>query len=516
MSRMLLLRTTSILALLTLASRILGFVREQIIAGHFGATGQTDAYLIGLTVPFLISGMLGAFVGTPFLPVFTQYLTEKNDDKAWKLVSITATFIITLSVFLTLAGFFSAGRLVGLLAPGFEGETFRQAVICTRIIFPGIIFIFLSTLSNAVLNSFRNFYVPALVPLVQNIIIICCILILERLGIVSLAVGMLLGMICRFSIQLPSLFKKGLRFRPSFRFKDPGFLKVARLALPVIAGSVFGQFYLLVERRLASGLAEGSIAALSFANTIRLLPQELFIATVTTVLFPTLAEKSAKRDMEGLNRTLASGLRLAALVTIPSVVGLAVLRYPIVRIIFQRGAFDETATAATAVAVLCYSAGIIATCFNSLLICTFYGMQKSIPPVLIGGVKTITNIMLNYALVVPLGHAGLALANTIASFISTVMLFTALSRHLGNIFSTRFFLMLLKVTLASSVMGLVAATAGKAAGLFIGERGFAVEAASLAAVITFSALVYIAMVFILKVEETGLLVRFLKKKSRLP
>lgn len=511
-----LLKAAGALGLLTVASRLLGFIREQSIAGHFGATGQTDAYFIGFSVVFLISGMLSAFVGTPFLPVFVQHLTEGNVKKAWDVANISATLITTVSIFLAVTGFFSAEWLVGLIAPGFQGETFQQAVLCTRIIFPGIIFTFLSILAGAILNSFKNFNVPALAPLAQNIVIICCIFLLAHFGVIALAIGTLLGMVCQFFIQFPSLHAKGMRFRPYFRFKDPEFLKVARLALPVMAGSVLGQLYLLVDQRLASRLAEGSIAALSFAGTIRMLPQELVISAVATVLFPILSEKSAQKNWEGLKETLSSGLRLAALVTIPSAVGLAVLRYPIVRIIYERGSFDEAATTATASAVLCYSAGIVATAFNSLFICTFYGMQKTTIPVLIGAVKTVANIILDYILVLSLAHAGLALANTIASFISTFILFIALSRRLGHFSSFRFFLTLGKVILASAVMGLAAFFIGNLTGLFSGGQGITREAISLSGVIAFSALVYMVMVLLLKVEETHFLLRLLKNKIRPP
>lgn len=508
------LKAVGTLGILTLVSRVLGFVREQAIAGQFGATGQTDAYQIGFTVPFLIGGMLGAFVGTPFLPVFTQHLTEGNTKKAWEVAYLAATFVITAGLILAVAGFFSAEWLVGIIAPGFKGETFHQAVLCTRIIFPGLIFIFLSNLAGAILNSYKNFSIPAMSPLVHNIVIICCILTLTYMGVISLAVGMLLGMICQCIIQFPSLYKKGMRFWPDFRFKDPEFRKVARLALPVMAGAIFGRFHILFDRRLASQLSEGSIAALSFADTVRMLPQELFITAVATVLFPALSEKSAQRDREGVRETLMYGLRLAALVTIPSAVGLAVLREPIVRIIYQRGAFDEAATAATASAVLCYSAGIIATGFNSLLICTFYGMQKTVTPVLIGVVKTFANIILNYLLVVPMAHNGLALANTLASFISTILLITTLSRHLGRLFSTRFLLSLGKVILASSIMGLAASSAGKL-GLFTGQQGLVVETVSLMAVIVFSALLYAALLLLFKVEELRSLTQLIKRKNRL-
>jgi putative peptidoglycan lipid II flippase len=510
------LKTAGTIGFLTLVSRILGFVREQAIAGQFGATGQTDAYQIGFTVPFFIGGMLGAFVGTPFLPVFTQHITEGNIKKAWEVSYVAATFVTTVGLILAVAGFFSAEWLVALLAPGFEGETFHQAVLCTKIIFPGIIFIFLSDLARAILNSFKNFNIPATVPLVQNIVVICCILTLTHMGVISLAVGMLLGMICMCCIQFPFLYNKGMRFRQNFRFfKDPEFRKIARLALPVIAGSIFGRLYILFDRRLASQLTEGSIAALSFADTIRMLPQELFITAVATVLFPALSEKSAQKDREGVRDTLMYGLRLAALVTIPSAVGLAVLREPIVRIIYQRGAFDEAATAATASAVLCYSAGIIATGFNSLLICTFYGMQKTVTPVLIGVIKTVANIILNYLLVVPMAHNGLALANSLASFISTILLFTALSRHLDHLFSTRFLLTLGKVILASSVMGLAASSLGKLAGIFTGQQGIVMGTVSLAAVIVFSALLYTALILLLKVEELRFLTQLFKRKNRL-
>lgn len=498
---------------LTVGSKLLGFVRDQVIAFYFGASGQTDAYLVAMTLPNLFMGVWVGAIGTAFLPVFSQRPVQDGDEAAWRVSDTIFALTAGLGLVMAALGVALAPWLVRLMAPGFDADTMHLAVAATRIVFPAVVLAVLTGPLKAVLNSFQHFTAPAAAPIVQNLVILVALVGLvgvAGVGVEGLAVGLATGMVLSVLMQFPALRRRGFRLRLRLDLHDPGVRRTLALVAPLILGALFGQVYVLVDRALASGLPAGSIAALSFADKLRQLPLGVFAAAVATVVYPSLSQMAARGDVTGLKDTLGIGIRLVALVTVPSAVGLMVLREPLVRLLFQRGAFDAGDTAATAAALLFYALGMVGLGANAVLVTAFYSLRDTVTPVVIGGVGTAVNIALDYLLVGPLAHAGLALANSVTALVSTALLLVALHRRLGAMGYRQMGLALGKVVAASLVMGsvvLVMLGGGEtkqlaASRLLTGALG---QIIWLAAMIIVGALVYLAGVLALRVEEAGLI-----------
>lgn len=513
MNRKTLARATVLATALTIGSERLGFVRDQVIALYFGASGQTDAYLVAVTLPNLFMGVLVGAIGTAFLPVFSQRLVEDGDEAAWRVSDTIFTLTAGLGLVLAAVGLALAPWLVRLMAPGFDAQTLHLAVTATRIVFPAVVLAVLTGPLRAVLNSFQHFAAPAAAPIVQNLVILVALVGLvgaAGMGVEGLALGLAVGMAVSVLMQFPALLHRGFRLRLRLDLRDVGVRRTLALAEPIVLGALFGQIYVLVDRALASGLPAGSIAVLSFADKLRQLPLGIFAAAVATVVYPSLSQLAARDDVAGLKDTLGTGLRLVALVTVPSAVALMVLREPLVRLLFQRGAFDAGDTAATAAALLFYAVGMIGLGANMVLVTAFYSLRDTATPVVIGAVGTVLNIALDYLLVGPVAHAGLALANTATALVSTGLLLAALHRRLGAMGYRQSCVAVGEIAAASLgmavalqvMLGWSRLAASGAAAVLAGGRG---QLVWLTAMIVLGGLIYVAGVLALRVEEAGLI-----------
>ncbi|MGB9868287.1 MAG: murein biosynthesis integral membrane protein MurJ [Bacillota bacterium] len=426
---------TAALSLMVLGalSKVLGFLRDQVIAAMFGASAQTDAYLVGLTVPTVGIAILSSGVSTTFVPLYS----ERKGDLAGRCDFWLGVLWLSSILLFSIAGLGAvfARQVTGALAPGLDSTTFRLATICSAIVFPGVAFTGLTALAKSALNCHGQFAVPALAPVVQNCVIITFSLVAgRRLGVVALALGQALGMVVGFLIQLPWLRKHGFCFGwpRNWRIACHGAMEVYRLALPLFASSLVGQVYTLVDRNLASHLVEGSIAALSFADKLRQLPLGLFVTPLTTVLYPGFAARVSKGDTTGLGKQLAAGVRLILMIMLPAAAGVAVLSRPIVRLVFERGAFDASDTLNTARALVAYSPGMLAMAVGSVLTFGMYSLKVTLWPMVAGAVGAGLNILLDLLLVAPMGHVGLALANSCGSVLSMVLLGLMIHRVVGR------------------------------------------------------------------------------------
>ncbi|MHB9145050.1 MAG: murein biosynthesis integral membrane protein MurJ [Symbiobacteriia bacterium] len=512
MNRSAIARATILVTLLTIGSKLLGFVRDQGIALYFGASGQTDAYVVAMALPNIISALVVSAVGTAFLPMFTERLTKDDEEGAWALSDSVFSLVGGLGLLIVILGVTAAPWLVRLMAPGFTGATFAQAVTATRVIFPGALFVVLAAPVKSVLNSRHRFGAPVAGSIVQNVAILAGLVLfvgLGQMGIRGLALGLALGMALNLGIQLPTLWRGGFRYRPRLDLQSPVVRRTLGLAAPMMVSALFAQVSLLVDRGLASGLPAGSIAALSFADKLRQLPLGIFATAVATVIYPTLSEYAARGDRRGVSDAVGTGLRLVLLLTLPAAVGLAVLREPLVRALFQRGAFDAAATASTAIAVLYYAIGMIGLAANLVLTTAFFSLHDSVTPMATGAAGALVNIGLDYALVGPMGHAGIALASSTAALLSMALLWTMLRRRLANT-DARTGQAAVKVLGASALM---------AAGVLLAQRVLAVtpvvrhsSLVQIAGAVGLGVLVYGVAVLALKVEEAGLLWRALGRR----
>ncbi|MDI6711216.1 MAG: murein biosynthesis integral membrane protein MurJ [Bacillota bacterium] len=508
----------AVVVVITVVSKVLGFGREAALAAVFGASGATDAYLVAMIIPALLFGVVGSTITTVGIPLFAEYIHDPR--RRGELPGLLWSTFHGMLLFLGLAVVVAwplAPWLVRVLAPGFAGEQAELTVLLVRVLLPAVVFMGLAGWAQGVLNAHQRFAAPAAVGIPYNVIIIAAVLAAGGWwGIEGVAVATLVAIATQFLIQLPTFARLGLPYRPFFDWRHPGLWRMLALAGPVIIGVGANQLNVIVDRMLASGLAEGSISALNYAQKALNLPVGLFAFPLVTVLYPSLSRHSVVGDAAAFRETLVRGLSVLGFLMIPMTVGLIVLRADFVRFLFQRGAFDEVDAAMTGTAVLFYSLGILFIVWRDYLNRAFYAMQDTATPTWTGVAAVAVNVGLNLALVRVMGLGGLALASSAAAFVGFALLLWRLRRRLGRLGGRRLALETGKVCLAAGLMGLAVARAdgalagGAGAALFAGLAGalgggalgdFAATGARLVGLIAFGGAVYAALCLALRVRD---------------
>ncbi|MFH1625722.1 MAG: murein biosynthesis integral membrane protein MurJ [Pseudomonadota bacterium] len=447
----------------TFLSRILGFIRDVVIANHFGAALSADAFFVAFRIPNLLRRLVAEGALTvSFIPVFTEYLTRKSRGDALELANIAFTILSMILVLISLLGIILSPLIIWVIAPGFS-HTFEKhelTVLLLRIMFPYIFFIGLTALCMGILNSLRHFAAPALSPVLLNISMIIGVLYFSRYfdrPVLSLAIGVIVGGLFQIIFQFPFLRNRGVRLRLNFDFSHPAIKRIGLLMFPAVFGAAVYQFNIFVSTLIASFLPEGSISYLYYADRLIEFPLGIFAVAIGTAVLPTMSKHAARRNFEDLRNDLSFALRLVFFVTIPAMVGLIVLRVPIISVLFQRGEFDHQTTLLTAEALLYYSVGLWAIAGVRIIVPTFYSLQDTKTPVKVAILALFVDIILSIILAFPLGlrHGGLALATSISSTINMVVLLMILRKRLGDVGGKKILLSVSKISLSSAVMGIV-------------------------------------------------------------
>ncbi len=428
---------------MTLISRLVGFVRDMIIAVTFGATGTTDAFFVAFRIPNLLRRMFaeGAFAQA-FVPVFTEYREQRSAAELKDLADhVTGTLLLFLTA-ITAIGIIAAPLLIWLFAPGFGDDPNKQALATDmlRITFPYALFISLTALAGGILNSFGRFAVPAFTPVLLNLCMIAAALWLAphlETPVTALAWGVFAAGIAQLGFQIPALWRIGLLPRPRFRRAHEGVRRIVELMLPALFGSSVAQVNMLLNTMLASFLASGSISWLYFADRFVELPLALFGIALSTVILPKLSSEHASDDPAAFSRTLDWGLRLAVTIALPAMLGLMLLATPIIATLLQYQAFTQFETKMVAIALAVYAVGLPGFVLVKILAPGFYARQDTKTPVKTGLIAIGVNIALYGVLVVPwilldgpAPHAVLAFCAAFASFVNATLLFRKL-RQLG-------------------------------------------------------------------------------------
>ena len=453
-------KAAGVVGLSTVVTRILGFLRDMVIALVFGAGMEADAYLVAFRIPSMLRRLVGEGALTvAFIPVFVEE-RQHSEERAWALTDSVITLLSILLIVMTVLGVLFTPYLVKLIAPGFDQipEKFALTTHLTRITFPYIVFISLAALAMGVLNSLQHFLSPALAPMMLNISLIgSAFFLCPHLDqpVVGLAIGVLLGGITQFLFQVPALLRRGFRYRLRFDYKNPAVQKIGLLLLPALFGLAVNQISVFVNTLLASYLAQGSVSYLYFSYRVVEFPLGIFGMAVATAVLPTMSAQSAKGEFNELTDTLTFALRLVLFITIPSMVGLIVLRVPIITLLFERGKFTSADTIATAQALLCYASGLAAIAGVRIIVPVFYSLKDTASPVKCAAASVALNIVCSLLLMKPLQHNGLALATSISSFFNFFLLVWLLRKRLGRIGWRNLFYSMGKVSLASVLMGIV-------------------------------------------------------------
>jgi putative peptidoglycan lipid II flippase len=411
-----LLRAFASISSMTLLSRVLGFVRDAIIARVFGAGAATDAFFVAFKLPNLLRRLFaeGAF-SQAFVPVLAEYKNRRGEDETRILIGRVATVLTVALLAVTALGVIAAPLVVLISAPGFSAspDKFQLTVDLTRIVFPYILFISLVSLSAGVLNTFSRFMLPAFTPVLLNVALILAAAVAAPWfdpPVLALAWGAFLGGVLQLALQLPALKRMGLLPRWDWAPSDPGVRRILILMGPAALGVSVAQISLLINTVFASFLDTGSVSWLYYADRLMEFPAGMLGVALGTLLLPSLAKHHADNDTGEYSKLLDWGLRMTLLLAAPAAVGLGVLAIPLIATLFQYGEFGALDLEMTRQALVAYSIGLVGIILVKVLAPGFYARQNIKTPVKIAIFTLLATQAMNLVFIWPLKHAGLALA----------------------------------------------------------------------------------------------------------
>jgi putative peptidoglycan lipid II flippase len=514
-------RNTAFFSVATGLSRLLGLAREVVAAKYFGVTAAMSAFTIAFQVPNLVralfadSALQGAFV-----PVFTELLEKGQRKEAFRVASSLFCLIMLVLGTVTLLFIVFAQPLMSLFTPGFDDQPAIQdlTVQLSRLMFPIVMLLALSGVVVGMLNSFEHFAVPALAPVAWNLVIIGALVGLVPVlpdgdEIYAYAIGVLAGTVVQFLLPLPWLRGRGGRLTLRLDWRDENVRRVLKLMLPVTIALGLINLSLLINSLFATLVSDQAPAAIDKAFRVYQLPQGLFSISIATILFPTLSRFAARGAHGDLRRTMGNGMRQICLLLIPSAVAMAVLAEPIIRLVYQRGAFGPEATDLTSTALVWWSISLPFQGVSLLFSRTFFSLQQPRATTVLAGVNLVINAALSAALYGPFEIAGIVLGTVVGTVVMCVSQGLLLRRELGGIEGGRTLAAALRMLLAAALLG------GVSYGVWYGldsalGRSFIAQAVSVLTALAAGFAAYAAAVWVLRVPEAHQIRRLLMSRGR--
>ena len=505
-----------ILTVAALASRLLGWIRLLVIGSQFGASRELDAYFAAFRIPdaifqLVVAGALSAAL----IPVFAGYKARGQDREAWQLASSVINLVLIALAALSLLMAIFAPIVVPIVAPGFDAPTTELTIRMTRVMLISPVLIGMGAVVTGILNTYQQFTVPAIAPLLYNLAIIAAAIFLAPImGVEGLAVGVAIGSLAHLAVQVPSLARVGQRYDLTIGLSHPGVRRVAWLMGPRTLGLAAGQVNFLVSTVLASGLPEGSLTAYNYAFQLSQIPVGVVGVSIAVALFPTLSRDAALGRVGEIRRQVSAAIRILLFVAAPLIAIMIVLREPLTDVFYQYGAFSESASERTASALLFFAIGLGGHIVVHVLTRTFYAMQDTRTPVTWAIVAVAINVPLMALLVGPMGVEGLALALSISAVLEVIGLLWSLRRRIDSVEETAILRSVGRAALAGVVAALfllasVTLLAGSLGGLLENVVG------RLAVLLLLSAAggaVYLAAAAALRAPEIGQLRGYLQRR----
>jgi len=463
-----LLKSTAVVSFMTLLSRISGLVRDVVFARFFGADGNTDAFFVAFKIPNLLRRQFaeGAF-SQAFVPVFTEYKTKREHDEVKQLAAGVAGTLGVILFFVTVIGVLAAPILVVIFAPGWTGGDSRYDLTAEmlRFTFPYILFISLTALAGGILNSYGQFAIPSITPILLNICMIGAAVWLSPLmekPIIALAIGVLIAGIVQLVFQFPFLFRLRLFSWPRWAWQDPGVQKVRTLMIPALFSSSVQQINLLFDFWIASFLVAGSISWLYYADRLVEFPFGIFGVAIATVILPSLSARHADDDPAQFNHMLDWALRWTLLIGAPAALGLIALSGPLIITIFQYGKFGAHDLHMAQLALIAYSVGLLGFMYVKVLSPGYFARQNTKTPMKIAIQSMVVKLVFTVILVTAMmklayeaPHVGLALSTALSAILQSALLYRGLRRDGIYKPDAGWLFFLLRITVACIAMGLL-------------------------------------------------------------
>jgi len=540
-------RSAGIVSIAVMFSRVLGLVREMVFARYFGAGFLYDAYQAAFTIPNVLRDLFAeGALSAAFVKVFTDYQINKSEQEAWRLASLVLNALAVVLSAVTILGILLAPYLVPIITQGFSPEKIHLTVVMTQIMFPFILLVAMAAVAMGVLNTKGNFGVPASASTVFNIVSI-----LVGLGfaywlsggtwtgsvdkttipdfpaqwaIIGMAIGTLIGGAAQFLMQVPSLLRVGFRFLPILSFKDEGVKQIMRLMAPAILGTSAVQINVLINLSFVSSI-NGGRSWLSYAFRLMQFPIGLFGVAIGTASVPVLSRMASEGKFDDFRKTLSSSLKLVFLLTLPSACGLIVLGEPIIRLIYERGAFTASSTPMTAYALAGYSIGLTGYAAIKVLSPAFYALNDAKTPMIIAVCSIAVNALASYLFrnwlsnygVSPeypsgYGHVGVALATSCVALVNFFALALMMRKRISRIDGRDIIQSFLRIGAAAAVMSLVCYLSYHFLFNQFGVDSFSVKLIEVFVPIILGGITFVLMAKILRVSEINQLSNSLMRK----
>jgi len=506
------LKSASIISLVTIVSRILGYVRDQRITFLLGTSLAANSFVLAYRIPNLFRRLVAeGSMTASFIPVFTTYLREKPKEEVWDFANRLFWTLALLVALITVLGMvFSPAVIHAFTSNSGKNVSWDQATSLNRVIFPYLFFVALAALASGILNCFHVFGLPAATSVFLNLSIIMFSTALVwpyfKDPAVSLSVGVLVGGVLQFLAQVPTLVRKGMNFNFGISFSHPGIRDVARLIVPRFFGIGIGQINLFVDTYFstASKMPEGSLAALYVADRVMELVLGGYAIAVATAILPMMSHQAAARDFEALKKTLTFSVRIVAFITVPAALGLMILREPIIRVLFQHGQFVAESTRLTARALLYYAIGLPALASVKLIVPAFYPTRDTRTPVIVASISLMINLLLNIVFLQfffkRVQNGGPALATAIACFFDFFALFIIFRLRYGALGTMEILRSFSKISLCSGIMG-VACWFGNRYTEFTMHSRFLVQLSIFTGLIVGATALYLGLAWVFRCRE---------------
>jgi putative peptidoglycan lipid II flippase len=522
-------RSAAAAAAATLSSRVLGLVREMVLAQYFGTTAAMAAYNVAFRIPNLLRDLFAeGAMSAAFVPTFTKYLAASGKASAWRLANLVINGLAVITGLLVLIGIVFAEPLVRLIA---DNEYTRDAaqlaltVQLARLMLPTLTFIALAAALMGMLNSLHHFFIPAFAPAMFNVVTILTawfvVPLMPGLGIepiVAIAAGTFVGGVAQLVIQWPTLRSEGFRYRPLLDLNDEGLKRVLVLMGPGTIGLAATQVNLAVNLWLATSQEIEAVSWLNYAFRLMYLPIGLFGVSIATAALPAVSRQHHQADLAAVRNTVSDGLSLMMMLNVPATIGLMVLAVPIVKMLFEHGVFRPTDTLATAVALQYYAIGLVGYSVVRIASPVFYALGRNRVPVTVSVVTVLVNAALNYWLVQVIGYRGLALGTSIAALFNAVTLLYLLRSHLDGLNGAQLFSSIARIALAAIVMGAAAFGSFRALGSWLPGDPVLIQAARLALTIGAALVALAGAAWLLRIREfnqgVAVVTRRLRRSTR--
>jgi len=499
-------KTATILILITIISKLFGFAREVTLSYYYGASNISDAYLISQSIPSIIFGFIGTAITTGYIPMYSKIVQNYGVKEADKFTNNLVNILLVICTFIIAFGLLFTEQIVKIFASGFRGETLVITVRFTKITLLGIYFSCLIFVYSGFLQLKNNYVIPAMIGFPMNTFIILSIILSSKTDIILLPIGSIIASASQFMLLVPFICKKGYRYNAILDIKDEHIVRMMHIVLPAIIGISVNEINMLVDKTLASRIAEGGISALNYASKLNGFVQGIFVVSILTALYPVISRMAAENNIDELKKSVSEAINCVNLLVIPITFGAMIFSDPVVRFVFARGAFDGQAISMTSSALFYYSIGMIGVALRALVSRAFYSLQDTKTPMINAAISMVMNIALNAILSYFMGIGGLALATSISAIFCTGLLFISFRKKVGHFGMKGILISFVKIFAASVVMSILARLCY---GLLLIKFNINI---SLIVSIVVGAVVYFAMILILKVNEVKVLLDALKRK----